>query len=455
MLSRRQFLATSASLAAAQPAGRPNILFLLGDDQRWDTLGCMGNKLVKTPHIDSLAQRATIFDNCFVTTSICATSRASILSGQYARTHGVHNFADTFKPGRFQLTYPQLLRAAGYRTGFIGKYGVGNKMPAGEFDYWRGFPGQGKYFPQGEPGPHLTEIMGNQALEFMQPAQPWCLSISFKAAHVQDEDPRQFLPSPATEHLYDGVKFPEPPTMHPRDIARFPFSIQRSENRRRFVVRFGTPALYQESVRNYYRLISEIDTQVGRIVEHLRQTNQLENTVIVYSGDNGFYLGEHGLAGKWFLHEESVRVPLIVFDPRTKGGIRRAETVLNIDIAPTLLAAAGLPAPAGTQGRNLLPLTRGEKAPNWRTEFFYEHLLPNDWIPQTEGVRTNEWMYCRFLNEKPLFEELYNLKQDPREEHNLATDPRYKSQLDSMRAKWQRWRSHLEAYDPATPFREV
>lgn len=454
MLSRRQFLA-AASSAAAQPAPRPNILFLLGDDQRWDTLGCMGNKLIKTPHIDALAAKSTIFDNCFVTTAICATSRASIFTGQYARTHGVHNFADTFKPGRFALTYPQLLRAAGYRTGFIGKYGVGNKMPAAEFDYWKGFPGQGKYFPNGEPGPHLTEIMGDQALEFMKPAQPWCLSVSFKAAHVQDEDPRQFLPSPQTAHLYDGVKFPEPKTMDPRDIARFPFSIQRSENRRRFVVRFGTPALYQESVRNYYRLISEIDTQVGRIVEHLRQTNQLQNTVIVYSGDNGFYLGEHGLAGKWFLHEESVRVPLIVFDPRTRGGIRRQETVLNIDIAPTLLAAAGLPAPAGTQGRNLLPLTRGEKPAQWRSEFFYEHLLPNDWIPKTEGVRTNEWMYCRFLDEKPVFEELYSLKKDPLEEHNLAADPRHKAQLETMREKWRQWRRHLEQYDPSTPFREV
>ncbi|MBI2688511.1 MAG: sulfatase [Acidobacteria bacterium] len=455
MQTRRQFLASSAVLAA-QKSTRPNILFLLGDDQRWDTLGCMGNKIIKTPHIDRLAARGTIFDNCFVTTSICATSRASIFTGQYARTHGVNNFSDTFKPGRFELTYPQLMRAAGYRSGFIGKYGVGDKMPSSAFDYWKGFPGQGKYFPQGEPGPHLTDIMGDQALDFMQGGQqPWCLSISFKAGHVQDEDPRQFLPSPKTATMYEGVKFPEPKTMHPRYIAQMPPSVQRSENRRRWVVRFGTPALYQESVRNYYRLLSEIDMQVGRMVEFLTRTNQIDNTVIVYSGDNGFYLGEHGLAGKWFLHEESIRVPLLVIDPRTRGGLRRSETVLNIDIAPTLLAAAGLPAAPGTQGRNLLPLTRGDGAPNWRTEFFYEHLLPNAWIPRTEGVRTNEWMYCRFLDENPVFEELYNLKRDPLEENNLASDPSYRTQLDTMRGKWRRWREHLERYDPATPFREV
>jgi arylsulfatase A-like enzyme len=456
MLSRRQFLASSLA-AAQQPAGRLNILFLLADDQRWDTLGCMGNKLIRTPHLDSLAQRAAIFDNCFVTTSICATSRASILSGQYARTHGVHNFADTFSPARYQLTYPQLLRAAGYRTGFIGKYGVGNKMPADTFDYWRGFPGQGKYFPEGEPGPHLTDIMGNQAIEFMQSdaAQPWCLSVSFKAAHVQDEDPRQFLPSPATANLYEGVRFPEPKTMHPRYIAQLPPSVQRSENRRRYAVRFGTPALYQESVRNYYRLISEIDTQVGRIVDHLTKSGQLHNTLIIYTGDNGFYLGEHGLAGKWFLHEESVRVPLIIFDPRHKGGIRRSETVLNIDLAPTILSAAALNPPTGTQGRNLLPLAHGHRPPSWRTDFFYEHLLPNPWIPKTEGVRANDWMYCRFLDENPIFEELYDLKRDPLQETNLASDPAHRPRLDAMRARWRQWRSHLESYDPSTPFREV
>lgn len=457
MISRREFLGSSAVLAA-QPAQRPNILFLLADDQRWDTLGCMGNKIIRTPHIDALAARGTIFDNCFVTTSICATSRASIFTGQYARTHGVNNFADTFKPGRFALTYPQLLRGAGYRTGFIGKYGVGNTMPTQSFDYWRGFPGQGKYFPKGEPGPHLTEIMGDQALEFLEAGQagkPWCLSISFKAGHVQDEDPRQFLPSPKTATMYEGVKFPEPKTMDPRYIALMPPSVQRSENRKRFAVRFGTPTLYQESVRNYYRLLSEIDTQVGRLIEHLTQTGQMQNTVIVYTGDNGFYLGEHGLAGKWFLHEESVRVPLVIYDPRARGGGRRAETVLNIDLAPTMLAAAGVAAPAGTQGRNLLPLTGARAAEGWRTEFFYEHLLPNAWIPRTEGVRTDEWMYCRFIDENPVFEELYNLKRDPLEESNLVLEPMYRTQLDTMRGKWRRWREHLEAYDPATPFHEA
>lgn len=349
-MNRRAFLGSLGAALSAQGAGRPNILFLLTDDQRWDTLGCMGNRIIKTPHIDRLGARGAVFENCFVTTSICATSRASIFSGQYARTHGVHDFADTFRAGRFEKTYPQTLRAAGYRIGFIGKYGVGNKMPEQAFDYWRGFPGQGKYFPNGEPGPHLTDIMGDQALEFMQGAQdgkPWCLSVSFKAAHVQDEDPRQFLPSPKSALLYEGVKFVEPKTMNPKYIAMLPPGMQRSENRKRYAVRFGTPALFQESMRNYYRLISEVDDQVGRMVAHLEKTGQAGNTVIVYTGDNGFFLGEHGLAGKWTLHEESARVPLIIYDPRGKGGVRRKEMVLNIDLAPTVLGAAGVVSPPG------------------------------------------------------------------------------------------------------------
>lgn len=456
-MTRRQFLASSAA-AAQPPAPRPNILFLLADDQRWDTLGCVGNRLIRTPHLDALAASGTVFENCFITTSICATSRASIFSGQYARTHGVNNFADTFPPERFRLTYPQRLRAAGYRVGFIGKYGVGNQMPTEAFDYWRGFPGQGKYFPQGEPGPHLTQVMGDQAIEFLQPGPaPWCLSISFKAAHVQDEDPRQFLPSPATATLYEGVRFPVPKTMDPAYIERMPPSVQRSENRRRFAVRFGTPALFQESVRNYYRLISEIDTEVGRVIAHLKATGQWENTVVIYTGDNGFYLGEHGLAGKWLLHEESIRVPLLVAGPASGAvaGTRRKEMVLNIDLAPTMLSLAGLPPSAGTQGRDLRPILGGAPSRGWRTEFFYEHLLPNAWIPKTEGIRTGEWMYCRFLDENPIFEELYHLPSDPLEERNLASDPGHRTQLDVLRAKWRRWRTHLEAYDQSTPFREV
>ncbi|MEZ5352596.1 MAG: sulfatase-like hydrolase/transferase [Bryobacteraceae bacterium] len=347
----------------------PNVVFLLTDDQRWDTLGCMGNPIIRTPNIDGLSRQGVTFENHFVTTSICMTSRASIFTGLYARSHGVTDFARSFSEDQFARTYPALLRAAGYHTGFIGKYGVGNKMPVEKFDFWRGFPGQGKYFPDGEPGPHLTERMGDQALAFLDGAprgKPFSLSISFKAAHVQDEDPRQFLPSPASDALYRDTRFPAPATADPRFVDQLPVEVHRSENRRRWAVRFGTPELFQTSVRNYYRLISEVDTVVGRIREQLRRIGAEDNTVIAFSGDNGFYLGEHGLAGKWLMHEESIRVPMILYDPRLPAGLRgarRQAMTLNIDIAPTLLEAAGIAAPAGMQGRSLYAPARSAAAP--------------------------------------------------------------------------------------------
>lgn len=423
-MNRRQFL------AALAPAPRPNILVLLSDDQRWDTLGCMGNRLIKTPHLDRLAAQGTVFDRAFVTTSICAVSRASVFSGQYARRHGIHNFATHFAPEAFAQTYPQLLRAAGYRTGFIGKYGVGNKMPEDAFDYWRGFPGQGKYFPQGEPGPHLTTIMGDQALDFLgaTDTRPWCLSISFKAAHVQDEDPRQFLPSPESAHLYDGVTFPTPKTADPKYFDRLPEGVKKGEARTRWHKRFDTPEKYQTSVRNYYRLISEMDSQIGRMLEKI----DLSNTLVVFLGDNGFYLGEHGLAGKWYPHEESIRIPLLLAGPGVKANQRRRDFGLNIDVAPTILAAAGIPIPARMQGHDL-------RHPQRRQEFFYEHLFKNPDIPQTEGLRTERYKYFRYIESQPVREEVYDLSRDPLEENNLAeTNP---ALLAKLRAHCDRLRT--------------
>jgi arylsulfatase A-like enzyme len=451
-----------AAAAAAQTARRPpNFVFLLTDDQRWDSLGCMGNPVIRTPHIDALARGGVTFENAFVTTSICMASRASIFSGQYERTHGIHAFSDQFSPAQFALTYPGLLRAAGYRTGFIGKYGLdGKPLPQERFDYWRGFAGQGRYFPQGEPGPHLTQIMAGQAAEFLAGStgeRPFFLQVSFKAPHVQDEDPRQFLPEPEDEGLYREVEFPLPRTAQPGAISRLPLEVHRSENRRRWAVRFSTPELYQQSVRAYYRLITGVDRAVGRIVELLRKQGLERDTVIVYSSDNGFFLGEHGLAGKWLMREESIRVPLIVFDPRAPEaarGLRRREMALNIDLAPSILRRAGIEPPASMQGRDLTPLLEG-RAPPWRQEWFYEHpFRANGWIAHTEGVRTERWKYTRYLSSAPPFEELFDLAADPLEERNLAVAPEHQGRLVELRARWEVWRAHLESHQPGSPWRE-
>lgn len=463
MTTRRQFLASAAAPLAARAAeGRPNVIFLLTDDQRWDTLGAMGNRIIRTPHLDRMAEQGVVFENNFVTTAICMTSRASIFTGLYAASHQINDFARPFTEAQFARTYPERMRQAGYYTGFIGKYGVGNKMPEKRFDYWAGFPGQGKYFPHGEePGKkHLTEIMGGQALEFLGGApagRPFCLSVSFKAPHVQDEDSRQFLPSPATGDLYRNVAFPEPETADPRYISMLPQEVHRSEGRRRWGVRFSTPALYQESVRNYYRLISEVDTVVGRIRAQLEKAGQDRNTVIAFTGDNGFYLAEHGLAGKWLMHEESIRTPMVLYDPRLGAaarGRRVREMTLNIDVAPTLLHAAGLQPHASVQGRNLYELAGG-RAPDWRRDWFYEHhFTANGWIPMTEGVRTERWKYTRYLDTRPEFEELFDLGADPKEKVNLARAGDQRARLDAMRKRYQEWKAALAAWKPDAAWRE-
>ena len=457
-IRRREWLASFA-LGMQGARDRPNLLFLLTDDQRWDTLGCMGNRIIRTPHVDRLSEKGVTFEKHFVTTSICMTSRASIFTGQYARVHGITDFSKPFSDEQFGRTYPGILHRAGYWTGFIGKYGVGTTMHSSSFDYWRGFPGQGQYFPQGEGGRHLTEIMGDQGIEFLRGAprdKPFCLSISFKAPHVQDEDPRQFLPSKATADLYSGVTIPMPRTADPKYVEALPLEIQRSENRRRWAVRFSTPELYQQSVKAYYRLISEVDTVVGRLRSELDRLQAAQNTVIVFTGDNGFYLGEHGLAGKWFMHEESIRVPLIVYDPRLpapRQGAREGRMTLNIDLAPTLLAAAKVPAPVSMQGRSLYPLCDGT-ADSWRKEWFYEHLFDHAWIPKSEGVRSERWKYARYLETKPVFEELYDLQGDPLEQRNLAREPASAEHLDRMRARREAWLQAFRTWKGDKPWQD-
>ena len=277
-ISRRNFLeaASAASVSAqlslphsrADGARPPNILFMVADDHRSEALGCMGNQNIHTPQLDRLAREGVTFENHFCTTPICCASRASIMLGQYAGTHGINDFKTPLSAPQVDQTYWHQLKQAGYRIGFIGKFGVGSKMPAEAFNYWKGFPAQGFYFPQGPSGPHLTHIMRDQANEFLEQTprdKPFCLSISFKAPHVQDEAPEQYLPSSDTMSLYDGVTIPLPKGAGPDDVKRFPLAIQHSENRRRWGVRFATPDIYQASVKGYYRLISGIDSAVGSI----------------------------------------------------------------------------------------------------------------------------------------------------------------------------------------------
>jgi len=422
-------------------SGPPNLIFLLTDDHRWDALGCYGNPVLRTPAIDALAQEGVRFANAFVTTSICCASRAAVFTGQYNRRNGIHEFNVPFTPAQWAQTYPALLRDAGYHCGFIGKFGVGDgkPKPSETFQVWHGFDGQGNY--ETESGVHLTDVMTDQAVRFLETApadKPFHLSISYKAPHHQDGDPRQYIPAPRYKARYADTRIPPPPG---QDFDNLPQILRQSEGRNRWKRRFDTPENHAESVRNYYRLIQGIDDSVNSIREALRRTGQADNTVIVFAGDNGAFLGEHGLADKWYLYEESVRVPMIVHDPRrhrAKRGTVPEQQVLNIDIAPTLLDYAGIRRPRKMQGQSLRPLAEGRRS-RWRTDWYYEHRFRNPLIPASEGVRNEQWSYWRFLDFPEAGEFLFDHRADPHQTSNRATDPAKRPVLEQLRARTEHY----------------
>jgi arylsulfatase A-like enzyme len=445
-------VAAAAEPDAAAAAPRPlNILFLLTDDQRWDTLGVAGNRIVRTPNLDRLARQGVLFTNNFGTTPVCYASRASIYTGQYNRRHGIDSFEDSFTPEGLAATYPLILRRAGYHTGFIGKWGIGGELPEAEFDDWQGFAGQGDYFEPGEPGQseHLTARQGHAAAEFVRTAaEPFQLTVAFKAPHVQDGGCSCTMPpDPADLHLYDDVTIPNPRTATEEAWEALPDFLRNSEGRTRWYDQFATPEMAQKSLKDYYRLITGMDRAVGEIISALQARGLAERTLIVFTSDNGLLLGEHGLTGKWLMYEESIRTPLFVvwpgLPPARRGG-RVGQLVLNIDLAPTLLDAAGIAPPARMQGKSLRPLVFGQRVP-WRGEWFFEHHLVWNGIPMSEGVRRPRWKYVRYVEESPVYEQLFDLDADPYEERDVLHTPEvyerqpslYDKQLRLLRARWQ------------------
>jgi arylsulfatase A-like enzyme len=441
----------SVAPAAVAVAAPPNLVFILTDDQRFDSMGCAGNTAIQTPNLDRLAANGVRFRNHFATTAICAVSRASIFSGQYERRHGIGNFSTPFSADQWQATYPMRLRAAGYRTGFIGKFGVGNAKQIaareGDFDYWRGLPGQaGEWFidPQDATKTHATARFGDQALEFLDGStngQPFSLSISFNAPHARDGKPREFRPDLRDESLYANDTLPVPVTATEEYFNRLPEFVRKSEGRRRWEKRFANPEMFQSTMRDYYRLVTGIDREVGRIMAKLEERGLATNTVIVFTSDNGWFAGERGMADKWLMYEASIRLPMIVLDPRIPSAAR-GRTVdaltLNIDCAPTLLDLAGLPIPEQMQGRSLRPFLTGERPADWRTDFFYEHHFGPAIIPPSEGIRTERWTYLRWMPPNPESEELYDVRADPFEQRDLAADPAFAETLKTLREQWRR-----------------
>ncbi len=443
---------------------KPNIIFLLADDLRYNSLGCMGNSIIITPTIDRLASHGTLFKNAYVTTSICCISRASIFSGQYAARHHIYDFTTDFSESVRMNNFPALLKRNGYYTGFIGKYGVGDSLPAMDYNYWKGFPGQGVYFSNDAAGKpvHSTDMMGEQALEFLRgrdKSKPFCLQVSFKAPHVEDNNKLHngYVYSPFYENYYSKETIPASPTGEDKFYLAFPepFRVNAkgipNEARVRWEQRFSTPEKYQESVKSYYRLVTGMDDAIKRIVEELVKNGLEKNTVIIFSSDNGYAIGDHGLEGKWFGQNESIRVPTIIYDGRNPADQHNNnQLVLNVDLAPTILDYAGIPAPASMQGKSMRPFTEGMMAP-LRKEFYYEHQYDTEgskvYLPKSEGLVQLRYKYMRYFNGKDpdnfIYEELYDQLLDPFEVHNLSNSAGEAEMKEQMVKSMKRLRSEL------------
>jgi arylsulfatase A-like enzyme len=432
-------LSGACATRTAPPAARPNILVVVTDDQRFDALGIAGNPVVTTPAIDALARDGVRFTNAFVTTAICAASRASILSGRYESAHR-YSFRTPPLARRFtDSSYPRLLRAAGYHTGFIGKLGVTTEPEAtvAMFDHFE--PTAPPYLPPGETR-HLTDRVADKAVAFLRTrprGAPFCLSLSFDAPHAEDDNPGQYVWATDLDGLYDDVAVPPPANAEPEFFARQPEFLRTSLNRVRWGWRFDTEEKRVRMTRGYYRMIFGVDRALARIRAELDTLGLADDTVIVFTSDNGYFLGERGFAGKWLMYEESIRVPLIVADPRLpqqRRGTTCARFALNVDLAPTVLELAGLRPPAAFQGRSLAPLLAGEPAA-WRSDFYYEHRTDLPAIPKSEGVRTARWKYLRYFEQDPVHEELYDLERDPHERVDLSGDPAAADLLARLRAR--------------------
>ena len=420
----------------------PNIIFILTDDQRWDALGVAGNPIVQTPEMDALANAGTYFKNAFSTTPICAASRASILTGLYERTHGYTFQKPRLKQPYADIIYPKLLRESGYHVGFFGKLGVIIDSANQYFDqsdfYDRGgSPDRRGYFYKkiGKDTVHLTRYTGHQAQEFIKSApadKPFCLSLSFSAPHGHDNAAEQYFWQDKSADLYKNIQIPEPLLGDDEYFNRLPKEVRDGFNRVRWKWRFDTPEKYQQMVKGYYRMITEIDNEIGQIRNQLKQKGIDDNTIIIVMGDNGYFLGDRQLADKWLMYDVSIRIPLIIYDPRVKKSSSVDQMVLNIDITKTMMDMAGITAPKNYQGRSLTPLLVNNKTNLNRDAILLEHLWDNPDIPSSEAIRTERWKYFRYrLINAP--EELYDLKNDPMEKNNLASDIKYAKILDKLR----------------------
>lgn len=454
-------LAAPAHAQSDQGADRPNIIFILSDDHRYDFMSFMNAPgtpdFLQTPNLDRMAAEGVHLANAFVTTSLCSPSRATILTGRYAHNHGVVDNQHLVPEGtRF---FPQDLQEAGYKTAFIGKWHMGHASaePRPGFDHWISFRGQGQYFnptlningEEVEREGYTTDILTDYALEWLREQegsdQPYFLYLSFKAVHHNFSPPERYA------GLYAGEEIDYPATYADTDetYAGKPDWVREQRNSFHGVdFTFHGNLPFEEVYRRYAETLVAMDENIGNVLDYLDTSGQASQTLTMYMGDNGFFMGEHGLIDKRSAYEESIRVPLLAYAPgRFAAGTTVTDMVQNTDIAPTLLSAAGVFPPDHMDGRSFLPLLEGEDVP-WRDEIFYEYFWERQFPQQPTmfSVRTDRYKYI-YYHGVWATDELYDLQEDPQETRNLIDAEQHQELVAEMR---ERLFERIEAMGPIT-----
>ncbi|MFG0288085.1 MAG: alpha-L-fucosidase [Rhodopirellula sp. JB044] len=462
---------------AATEVDRPNIVFLMTDDQRWDMMGCYGRTDVRTPNIDSLSKQGVTFDNAYYAVAICMPSRATMFTGRYFSDHRsgfTYPYNRTLTREEFADSYPARLKEAGYRTGFVGKFGIrleGYKNTASDhFDFFvvgndvvtpRDDAALKQIYRRDRPREERTLKKGDAMIRFLetQPEdQPFCLSISFDAVK-NDKDHDMYTPH---VELFEGQEMWVPENWVEGKSSRLPEVLDHCRGTYLHVARTSTPELYQRVARRFAVQGYTVDQQVARLMAKLEEMQVLDNTVVIYTSDNGRFHGSQGLFDKAILYEEAMKEPLIIFDgrvPKEQRGRRENALVSSADVAPTILGLAGLEIPTRMKGRDLGRLLDGtQDRSEWRDavlleNFFLqeihaagvkkrtdipelnEEIVANNRSYRSRGVRTDRYKYFQYIEHDPVIEELYDLETDPHEQNNLISDPEYGEVLKRMRAK--------------------
>lgn len=430
-------LATTPVIAAE----RPNIVFVIVDDIRWDAFGCMGHPWVKTPNVDRLAREGAVFKNFFDTIPLCSPARASFLTGRYCHANGILDNTNRNAQSHKLVTWPRLLHDAGYETGFFGKWHMGNDdSPRPGFDRWVSFKGQGVYKdpPLNIDGKsqkvdgYITDLLTRYAVDFIRKPhdKPFVVYLPHKSVHGP------FTPAERHKDLYKSEPFTPSASAHD-DLSGKPAVAKVRARPNANPAANRTPG--EGVMRSQLRCLASIDEGVGEILKALEDTKQLDNTLVMFTSDNGYFWGEHGgLGDKRWAYDESIRLPLMVRYPKLiRAGTTIDALTLNIDVAPTMLELAGAPVPKDIHGRSMLPLFKVDTAGRRTailTEYFRDGNFPH---PPWRCVRTDRWKLIRYVDH-PEWDELYDLRADPHEMKNLIGEPSAAGTVKDLRAELDR-----------------